>query len=32
MVDLTKKFGTLQEELDYITGKLTKVWEKYQNV
>ena len=32
LVDLSKKFGTLQEELDYITGKLTKVWEKYQNV
>lgn len=29
LVDLTKKFGTLQEELDYISAKLTKVWDKY---
>lgn len=32
LVDLSKKFSTLQEELDYITQKLTKVWDKYQGV
>lgn len=29
---INKRFGTLQEELDYITKKLHKVWNKYQGV
>ena len=30
LLKINKKFGNLQEELDYITGKLQKVWQKYQ--
>lgn len=29
LLDMNKKFSTLQEELEYITQKLNKVWEKY---
>jgi hypothetical protein len=32
LLQINKKFGTLQEELDYITKKLHKVWSKYQGV
>lgn len=32
LVMINKKFTSLQEELDYITSKLTKVWDKYQLV
>lgn len=32
LLQINKKFGTLQEELDYITKKLHKVWTKYQSV
>jgi len=32
LLQMNKKFGTLQEELDYISQKLTKVWDKYQGV
>ena len=32
LLQINKKFGTLQEELDYITKKLQKVWSKYQSV
>jgi hypothetical protein len=32
LLQINKKFGTLQEELDYITKKLHKVWNKYQTV
>lgn len=31
LLKINKKFGTLQEELDYITKKLHKVWSKYQS-
>jgi len=29
IIDITKKFSGLNEELEYITQKLNKVWEKY---
>lgn len=29
LLDLNKKFSSQQEELEYITQKLNKVWEKY---
>jgi kinesin family member 3B len=32
LLRINKKFGTLQEELDYITKKLHKVWSKYTTV
>lgn len=32
LIKINKKFGNLQEELDYITSKLHKVWNKYQAV
>ncbi|CAI2385220.1 unnamed protein product [Moneuplotes crassus] len=32
LLKFNKKFGNLQEELDYVTGKLQKVWQKYQGV
>jgi hypothetical protein len=30
LIDIGLKFKTLQDELDYITNKLTKVWDKFQ--
>jgi kinesin family protein 3/17 len=32
LIKINKKFGNLTEELDYITKKLHKVWNKYQGV